>query len=237
MTWRRLTGAAAVWTALLMLGVGIALSDLEAVAIGLGVAVGAALLRVRRGLLGRLALLALFADVALWMVPAAVTNVAHGEDLVAVGVPVVLATAALLGLAAAAVSLATRNRATAGAGRVVAGTALVAVAAVAASQAGLFGDPVEQQRGDLVVAMRNVRFVPADLEGTDDNPVTVVVENDDLFWHTFTIEQLDVDVRVPVKGRRRVTMTAPPGDYEITCEIPGHTAVGMDGTLTVRSAS
>jgi plastocyanin len=220
-----------VWTALLMLAVGVYLTDLEAIAIGVGLLIGAFLLRWRSGLLGRLALFVLFADVAAWMVPAAVTNVAHGEDLVAVAAPLAVGSAAVLGLIAVVVLLVARSKADAGAGPLAALAVLVVVVGVVASQVGLFGDPVEAQRGDIAVRMKDVRFVPEDIRG--DGTVTVVVENDDLFWHTFTIEDLDVDVRVPVKGTRRVTFDAEPGTYEITCAIPGHTAAGMEGTLVV----
>jgi plastocyanin len=232
MTWARLTGAAAVWTALLMLGVGIFLTDLEAIAIGVGLFVGAFLLRWRTGLLGRLVLLVLFLDVAVWMVPAAVANIADGEDLTAIAAPLAIGTTAVLGLVADVVMLISRSRADRGAGRVVALAAVIAVVAVVASQLELFGDPVEAQRGDIVVTMKDVRFVPDDVTASG-RQVAVVVDNHDLFWHTFTIDELDVDLRVPVKASRRVTFDAPPGDYEITCAIPGHDAAGMNGTLTV----
>src|SRR5688500_18052905 len=111
MTWRRLVAAAAVSSALLMIGVGIALRDAEAIAIGVGLAVGAALLRSRAGLLGRLALLVLFADVVLWMAPAAVANTAHGEGAAAVAMPLVLAVVALVGLVADVVLFVARRRA------------------------------------------------------------------------------------------------------------------------------
>jgi plastocyanin len=231
-TWTRLTGAAAVWTALLMLGIGIYLTDLEAIAIGVGLFVGVVLLGFRKGLLGRLALLVLFADVAVWMVPAAVTNIAHGEDLTAVAAPLAIGAVALLGLIADIVLLVTRSRAEKGAGRVVALAALLVVGSVVASQLELFGEPVEAREGDIVVWMRDVEFDPDDILA-NGRTVTLVVENADLFWHTLTIEELDVDVRVPVKARRRTTFIAPPGTYEFICAIPGHDAAGMNGTLVV----
>jgi plastocyanin len=109
---------------------------------------------------------------------------------------------------------------------------LVVIAGVAGSQLELFGDPVEAQRGDIVIKMKDVKFVPDD-PLANGRTVAVVVENADLFWHTFTIEALNIDVRVPVKATRRTTFTARPGEYEFTCAIPGHEAVGMEGTLVV----
>lgn len=64
--------------------------------------------------------------------------------------------------------------------------------------------------------------------------VTVVVDNHDVWWHTFTIDELDVDLRIPSSGKRQVSFTAAPGVYRFYCAIPGHTPLGMVGTLTVR---
>jgi plastocyanin len=63
--------------------------------------------------------------------------------------------------------------------------------------------------------------------------VTVAVRNRDLFWHTFTIDRLGVDVRAPVGSLRTASFEAEPGTYSYYCRIPGHAALGMRGTLTV----
>ena len=64
--------------------------------------------------------------------------------------------------------------------------------------------------------------------------VTVAVRNRDLFWHTFTIDRLGVEVRSPVGRLRTATFEARPGRYSFYCAIPGHATLGMRGTLTVR---
>ena len=219
-----------MWAALAMIVVGIVLTDPEAIAIGVGLAVGAFLLRFRAGLLGRLLLLVLFADVALWMVPAAATNIANGEGLMAVAPPVVLATVALVGLVAVLVTLVTRSRADNGAARLLAPAALLAIAAVVVSQLGLFGDPVEVRPGDVLLKMKAAEFARERIEGRA--PVSIVADNEDLFWHTVTIDELDVDVRIPVQARRRVVIDAPPGRYTYYCAIPGH-ETRMKGTLVI----
>jgi hypothetical protein len=38
----------------------------------------------------------------------------------------------------------------------------------------------------------------------------------DLFWHTFTIDELDVDLEAPLGGTREATFTAPPGPTGFT---------------------
>jgi plastocyanin len=60
--------------------------------------------------------------------------------------------------------------------------------------------------------------------------VTVVLTNHDLFWHTFTIDELDVDLEAPLGGTRDVSFTAPPGTYRFYRRVPAHAAAGMRGT-------
>src|SRR5437588_671899 len=63
---------------------------------------------------------------------------------------------------------------------------------------------------------------------------TVSIANQDLFWHTFTIDKLGVNVLVPVGGHRELSLNLAPGTYIYYCAIPGHRQAGMQGTLTVR---
>jgi plastocyanin len=75
--------------------------------------------------------------------------------------------------------------------------------------------------------------VPTTLEARAGE-VTVALRNRDLFWHTFTVDALGVDVRSPVGRLRTATFEARAGRYSYYCAIPGHAALGMRGTLTVR---
>jgi plastocyanin len=84
-----------------------------------------------------------------------------------------------------------------------------------------------------VVETTNVAFVPDTLQASGGQ-VTVAVRNRDLFWHTFTIDALGVDVRAPVGRLRSAAFEARPGAYSYYCRIPGHATLGMRGTLTVR---
>lgn len=61
--------------------------------------------------------------------------------------------------------------------------------------------------------------------------VGVWVENEDGMRHTFTVEELGVDLEIPALRARRVDFEAPPGSYELICTVPGHEA--MTGTLIV----
>jgi plastocyanin len=91
----------------------------------------------------------------------------------------------------------------------------------------------EAPPGALLVETRNIAFVPARLTARGGE-VTVAVRNRDLFWHTFTIDRLNLDLRVPVGRLRTATVDARPGTYRFHCRIPGHTRLGMRGALTVQ---
>jgi plastocyanin len=223
-------------TALVMIAVGIVLSDAEAIAIGVGLAVGVALLSFRSGLLGRLALLVLGLDVLGFMAAAAIANLTGGEGVGAVVVPLALSVGAAVTAVAAVCDLLRHRGRNLGGHRLVAGVAAGSVAVFAiglvVAAFGGFGDPVELQPGDVLLKMKAAKFARERIT-VAGGQVGIVVDNEDLFWHTFTIDELDVDVRVPVSSRRRAVFTAPPGTYEFYCAIPGHRAIGMEGTLVV----
>jgi plastocyanin len=115
----------------------------------------------------------------------------------------------------------------------------VTAAAVAAfilvmAAAGVAGWGKEQTQGpnDLALKIHNTAYSPTTLRVTS-HQATLYVTNDDLFWHTVTIDKLGVDLTVPVGSHRRITISAPPGTYTFYCRIPGHAQAGMKGTLTV----
>jgi plastocyanin len=236
MTWGLLLRVGGAKTALVMIAVGVALGDAEAIAIGVGLVVGVVLLRFRSGLLGRLALLVLGLDVLAWMATAAVVNVTSGEGTGAVVVPLALSVGSAVTVLAAVCDLLRRRGRNVGGPQVVAVTAVGAVAvfviALVVAELGGFGDPVRAQEGDLLLKMKAAKFARERIT-VSGGRVAVLVDNEDLFWHTFTIDELDVDVRVPVSAKRRAVFTAPPGTYRFYCAIPGHEAIGMKGTLTV----
>ena len=235
MGWDRLVRLAAAVVAGVLLASGAARGDTESLLLGVGVAacVGVTYVAWRRSLatLAHIALGLLFANVLFWMATAAVANVSSGEELGDVAVPLALSVASLAGLFGVAGSAVDRRRPVRGAPIVAVGAvALFVVSLVASQVAG--GDDVPLMASDLVVETGNVVFEPERLE-VERGPLTVVTRNSDLFWHTFTIDALNVDVRVPVGARRRATFTVQPGSYDYYCAIPGHRALGMEGVLVV----
>jgi plastocyanin len=168
------------------------------------------------------------------MVPAAFTNAVNHGSLLSILLPGTLGTTAVVGLIGAAGFLISRGNQAAGC-RLARGVAALAlavilalggVAAATASTATLSGNAI-------VVSATNARYSATTLTA-NHGTVTVDFTNNDLFWHTFTVPALAVDIRTPVKGHYQVSFTAAPGSYEFFCAIPGHKQIGMRGTLIIQ---
>jgi len=219
-----------------LFGYGVTRGDREALGLAVVMLVGLGLLRVGTGLLGLLALAVLFVDIELWMFPAANGNATYRVGLVDLLVPAALVAFSLAGFVGAAAAIVHLRDPTAG--RVAAGpTGILAVVFVFASL-GLVWATTDAEaqvvpEGALEVQTSNVSFVPDSLQAASGQ-VTVAVRNRDLFWHTFTIDELGVDLRAPVGRLQSATFEAPPGTYSYYCRIPGHARLGMRGTLTLR---
>lgn len=227
LSWRRLLTLATAANLVAILAVAAVLTDPEAAAIGAGFGIGWALLRWRRGLAGRILLGLLFVDVLAWMSLGAITNIRGGEALGAVVVPALLTGISVTGLIATIaegrVSARWAPGAAVGLGAVIVATAAIAAVAAPATAA---------TAADARVVSEDVAFDRTAL-AVEASQVTVELVNRDLFWHTFTIDQLGVDLAVPVNGDRQATFDAAPGTYRFYCRIPGH-ETRMVGTLTVR---
>ncbi|MGH8986804.1 MAG: plastocyanin/azurin family copper-binding protein [Acidimicrobiia bacterium] len=107
------------------------------------------------------------------------------------------------------------------------------------------GDGNNDERGDganpplvgvpaLEVVGDNLRFEP-DALTVDGERFNVAFTADDVF-HTFVIEGADGDdvVAAARPGETdRGGIELEPGEYVFYCDVPGHRAGGMEGTLTV----
>jgi plastocyanin len=236
LSWRSLVRLAVTVDLLLLLAQGVAHKDREALAVAAAMLLGAGLLRLRSGLAGLLLLCLAFANLALWMLPAAISNAGHRQGLVGILLPAVLTASSLAGLIGGLVAVARRSETGASAAAVRrAGLGAVAAVAVALVVAAVIGPgPGETARAsELAVDFSNTAFHPVALTAPSGQ-VSILLSNRDLFWHTFTIDRPAVNVDVPVGGARRVTFSLPPGTYQFYCRIPGHKQAGMVGTLTVR---
>lgn len=92
-----------------------------------------------------------------------------------------------------------------------------------------YEEPSRESDDVNLVASGN-EFTPATIE-TDGGEVSVYVTNEDGGFHTFTIDELDVNEPLPGGVSTRITFDAEPGTYEFYC-IPH--APDMDGELTVQ---
>lgn len=226
--------AATIETALLF-AAGVYLRDAEALALAFIVLLTLGWIFFRPGRIIPVAVRSLvFLDVAFWMLPAAYSNAVNHGSLGSILLPGTLGTLATVGLLAAVGFFISGGKRAAGArvARIVAAAGLAviiviaAVASAAASSSTLAGNAI-------VISATNARFSTTTLTA-NQGTVTVDFTNNDLFWHTFTIDSLGVDVRAPVKGHRQVTFHAAPGTYEFYCAIPGHKSIGMHGILVIK---
>jgi uncharacterized cupredoxin-like copper-binding protein len=235
LTWRRLVVLAVAGDLVLLLAQGVGRQDWEALMVAAAMLLGAGLLRLRGGLAGLLLLCLSFANLELWMLPAALSNAGHRQGLVGILLPATLAACSLAGLAASLAAIARRRDPAAGGDAArragLAAIGAVAVALVVAAVAGP-GPAQPAPPGELTLALSKTAFHPATLTAPGGR-VTVELTNHDLFWHSFTVDQPALNVDVPVGGVRRFTFTVPQGSYQFYCRVPGHRQAGMVGTLRV----
>lgn len=108
--------------------------------------------------------------------------------------------------------------------------ALVLVSLGTAAAARFAYDAPIAQAGDIKLVAEDFEFSEDQIEVNSGEKVSVFVENSDTALHTFTVEDLDVDLQIPSNSTGRVTFTAPEaGTYEFIC-VPHESE--MKGELT-----
>lgn len=138
--------------------------------------------------------------------------------------------AAVLGIVAAAAvirgrddpSRAPRSLALAGAGLFLVASVFSVVATVT------YEDATEQQ-GDIALLAKDIEFRDTTLTASAGE-VSVFVDNKDATLHTFTIDELDVDLDIPASKSARITFRAEPGTYRFYC-VPHEE--DMKGTIEI----
>ena len=86
-------------------------------------------------------------------------------------------------------------------------------------------DTVEEadRVGAIEVLMKTTEFKTAQLDAKAGETLRIVLKNDDLYIHTFTIKELRVDVTVGPRGEKAVSLSLPKkGTFEYKCIVPGH---------------
>ncbi len=233
LTWRRLVGIAAAGEVVVLLGIAALLGDRESAAFAALVAAGLLLLRFRRRA-GTIVVGLISANVAFFTATATAANLLDGASLGTVAVPAAVAAVSLLTMisALAALTVGRRPEAVRGTAMSVAIIVLAFVATLGAAAA-LAAEGPSASATALRVEAKNTAFSARTLTGSA-GAVAVWFANRDLFWHTFTVDELGVDLKVPVGGERTISFNASPGTYAYYCAVPGHREAGMEGTLTVR---
>lgn len=209
--------------------------DTLALFLAAAILVGLGLLRFRGGLLGLGVLALVCADTGFWTLTGAVNNFAHRETLLNLWLPSFLGTLSLVSVVAAVAAFLTRRKPRAGLRTPMWLAQATLVVLVVEAAAGVVlqqpkAPPVAPSALDL--AVKDMKFSSPTLAAADGQ-VTLHFVNHDLWWHTFTIDELGVSVSVPMGAERDITFKAPAGPYSYYCAIPGHRSIGMEGTLTV----
>jgi uncharacterized cupredoxin-like copper-binding protein len=99
--------------------------------------------------------------------------------------------------------------------------------------AGIDSVSADDKAGATTITANVTKFDTDALEATAGSTTKFVVKNDDPIIHTFTIDALDIDVKVGPRSEALLVLDAPTaGTYEFHCRISGHE--NMRGMLTVK---
>jgi uncharacterized cupredoxin-like copper-binding protein/mono/diheme cytochrome c family protein len=102
--------------------------------------------------------------------------------------------------------------------------------AAAAASPAAGGGEAEQE---VTITMHDIYFDPAEATIPANTPVKVILPNQGAAVHDFSIDALGISVTVNPGETGEVMISAPAGEYEFYCNIPGHKDAGMVGKLTV----
>ena len=80
----------------------------------------------------------------------------------------------------------------------------------------------------------DIYFEPRELTIPAGTDVTLTLPNEGVILHNFSIDALGISVDITAGATETVTLNAPAGTYEYYCNVPGHKAAGMVGTLTAQ---
>ena len=86
----------------------------------------------------------------------------------------------------------------------------------------------------FTVESHDIFFTPTEIEVPSDTEVTILLPNLGAAPHNFSIDELDISVDIAPGETKEVKITAPEGEYEYYCNVPGHKEAGMVGTLISR---
>jgi nitrite reductase (NO-forming) len=114
----------------------------------------------------------------------------------------------------------------------------IAMSSAAVAQAQEITEPLalnEMQPAEIRIVSTEFKFVPAMVSVPAGRPVTLVLDNSGAETeHGIVLPAFNF--RLDVKASeiaQRTFIFARPGEYEFSCDLPGHREAGMEGTLIV----
>lgn len=110
------------------------------------------------------------------------------------------------------------------------GVAVFVAASVFSIVATVTYEDATEQQGDVAVVTKDIEFQDTSLTASAGE-VSVFVDNQDATLHTFTIDELDVDLDIPASKSARITFQAEPGTYTFYC-VPHED--DMEGTIEIQ---
>lgn len=84
---------------------------------------------------------------------------------------------------------------------------------------------------DVTIRVDDQGYRPEQVTVPAETDVTLTIANVGTGEHTFTIDELDVNIAIPPGESETFTISVPAGDYVFYCQQPGHRAAGMEGVL------
>ena len=91
----------------------------------------------------------------------------------------------------------------------------------------------EEKQGATVLTAKKTDWDVDMIDGRSGQTLKIVVRNEDSFLHTFTIHDLDIDVRLGPFSEEVVEINASAGNYGFVCRIFDH-ETDMTGALVIR---
>lgn len=109
----------------------------------------------------------------------------------------------------------------------------------ASPEASPSASPVAGDRVEIV--SYDIYFEPKEVTIPADTDVTIVLPNEGVTMHNFSVDDKNneelpfepIDIDIQPGATEETTINAPAGEYYFYCNVPGHEAAGMWGTLTV----
>jgi glucose/arabinose dehydrogenase/uncharacterized cupredoxin-like copper-binding protein len=89
-------------------------------------------------------------------------------------------------------------------------------------------------KSDLTVSMNEMFFEPDQIELKADTDVPVMLENQGVTLHNFTVADSEISVDVEPGATAEQVINLPAGKYRVFCNVPGHKEAGMTARLIVK---